>query len=201
MISQSFAQESQPLKWQAAYGFNGAIGKAGSSSVNIQNHQLSYGVYKDINKRWYWNADLQLGLMKYKNTSFYFQSIDTNGAMSYDIGTFDVTTIGLGLTYRVGYKFIAREKFSASFFLGLNAVTNIYSQSKSSILSPYSYASSTNSFSGLGLSFLGGLQAEYKLKNNSSLYLSYELNNFQNTSYFSNNFGLLQFGYRKAFKN
>ncbi len=201
MISQSFAQESQPLKWQTSYGFTGSVAKFGYEKMSYQNHQLAYGVYRDINNRWYWNADIQVFGMNYFNSSFGFQSFDTLGNLSYKSGTYEFSAFGLGATYRIGYKFIAKERFNASFFLGVNASAVLFGRSKSVEPNNDSGLETISRINGGGAGFLGGLQAEYKLKNNSSLFLTYEFSNSRNISFTGSNFGNIQFGYRKSFKN
>lgn len=196
-----FAQEVNPLKWQTSYGFTGSAAKFGNGKISYQNHQLAYGVYKDINKRWYWNTDIQIFGMNYNNSHFGFQSIDTAGNFNYNYGTYQFSAFGLGATYRVGYKFISKERFNASFFLGVNASAVLYGRSKSYEPNNDSGIETISRINGGGLGFLGGLQAEYMLKNNSSLFLSYEVSNFRNISFTGTNFGNLQIGFRKSFKN
>lgn len=187
-ISQSFAQESQPLKWQAAYGFNGSFSKSGSNKSSYQNHQLSFGLYRDINKRWYWNADFEVFGSFSSYNYLGMQTFDSLGNASYSKISSQHSGFGIGATYRVGYKFITRDRFNVSFFLGINASTYVYGRSKS--IEPTSTLTTKNLFN-TGIGFLGGIQAEYMLKNNSSLFLSYEISNNP----------YIQIGFRRSFKN
>lgn len=188
MISQSFAQESQALKWQTSYGFNGSVSKSGSNKSSYQNHQLSFGVYRDINKRWYWNTDFEVFGTFASYNYLGMQTFDSLGNASYSKVSNQTLGFGIGATYRVGYKFITRERFNASFFLGINASTYLYGRSKT--IEPTSSLTTSSLFNG-GIGFLGGIQAEYMLKNNASLFLSYEISNNP----------YIQIGFRRSFKN
>lgn len=196
-ISTCVAQEKQPLKWQASYGFKGVYVKQMNNKFAFQNHSLSYGIYRDINRRWYWNADVQLSYMNYNNTAFPIPTSDT----SFSMNEFRFSGLGLGLNYRIGYKFIEREKFSASFFLGINTSSLLYGESYLKNDLTGASNKSIYSFNRGTINFLGGIQAEYKLNDRSSLFMTYEFTNNLRFNSFTNNSGILQFGYRKAFKN
>jgi hypothetical protein len=198
-IGNSHAQEKEKLQWQVNYGLGGNYFHSGSLTSSSLTNSFQLGIYRNITNRWWWNANL-----KYSYTGFQSRNFPANFNNGQELLLSSASLNGkyhsMGLSYKVGYKFIAKERFSVSTYLGLQLNSGIYSSMLTTYNNPaYGSISNRNGFTRPRFNYLYGIQAEYKLSDKSAVFFAWEADNMLRLNRATINLGSVQIGFRRTF--